>query len=68
MKSFLTRLKKNTWSAIEACLNVLNKEWIIGKPNTTRRWVSLGLVVAHVIIFCTIPCFIVGLVNTIRGK
>lgn len=68
MKVFLNRLKANTWSAIEACLNVLNKDWLLGKRNTTRRWVSLGFVVVHVILLCTIPCFIVGLFNTIRGK
>lgn len=68
MKSFLIRLKKNTWSAIKACLNVLNKEWIIGKPRTTRRYISLGFVTVMSIVVFTIPCFIVGLVNTIRGK
>lgn len=68
MKSFLTRLKANTWSAIEACLNVLNKDWLLGKPRTTRRYISLGFVTVMVIVVFTIPCFIVGLVNTIRGK
>ena len=68
MKNFLNRLKTNTWSAIEACLTVMNKEWLLGKPKTTRRYITLGFVTVFVMVVCTVPCAIVGLFNTIRSK
>lgn len=72
MKNFLNRFKANTWATVEACLNkalsLCDSEKILGKSNTTRRMVSLSVLISTVLFFCGTICIIVGLFNTIRGK
>ena len=72
MKNFLNRLRVNTWSAFEACLNkalcLFDSDKVLGAPDTTRRLVSLSLLVGTVAFWCSTPSFLVGLFNTIRGK